>query len=487
MAKNRKSNFVNSARASASKSSKKISQLKKELKDLENSLTPEMIEKVSAQVLASHSNSLYKGIGETADNYLSKTVMINPMSSEDTLQATVSVPTAAAIGPVALVEKPYIYGYTSDYSGSAQFRLIFPFNSINSHFGHTGKIQCIVQNQIITQEDILPFVRAFWFKNPFESNRSYEIYVYKKYQEKYQYKLIAELDDYVFEYPEWHPLQGKFTIDNARTLIDNLRNVDEVVVASENLKNLLIDLGINTPITVLPNMLPKAYYGTDINKRYRLKDIEKPTILYNGTNYHYGKTNGDFEGPIKEFILRNLDTCNFIFMGVGRRPDNSLTLPDYLQQPAKEGKIKIMPHYAATEYPYALRQLRPDFVIAPLVECAFNEAKSDLRYIEAASTGAVFIGQTFSNGKSPYQTCRNTFENATDIENTIVRLRNKEEFNESLKIQYDELSTRWLDDVNNLLNIVKIFGDGIKGVQLTPEHEQYNQFKSRLVEDGFFR
>jgi hypothetical protein len=487
MPKNRKSTFVSSARSTASKSSQKIAQLKKELKDLEKTLTPEMIEKVSAQVIAAQSNQLYKGIGETADNYLSKAVIVNPVSPEDTLQANVSVPSAAAIGPVSLVEKPYIYGYTSDYSGSAQFRLIFPFNSINSHFGHTGKIQCMVQNQIITQEDILPFVRAFWFKNPYESNRAYEIFVYKKYQEKYQYKLIAELDDYVFEYPEWHPLFGKFTIDNARTLIDNLRKVDEVIVASENLKKLLIDLGVNTPINVLPNMLPKAYYGTDVNMRYRLKDLVKPTILYNGTNYHYGRTNGDFDGPIKDFIVNNLDNYNFIFMGVGRRADGSLTLPDYLQQPAKEGRIKIMPHYAATEYPYALRQLRPDFVIAPLAECKFNEAKSDLRYLESAAAGAIFIGQVFSNGNSPYQFCRNTFETTEDIESTITRNLNKDQFNENLKIQYDDLGTRWLDDVNNLLNIVKIFGDGIHGVQVTPEHEQYNQFKSRLDSDGFFR
>lgn len=483
----KKQNSQNSSKASSKNSSKKIAQLRKEISDLEKSLTPEMIEKVSAQVIASQSNALYGGIANTAENYLSKTVMVNPNAPEDTLQATVSVPTAAAIGPVALVEKPYVYGYTSDFSGSAQFRMIFPFNSINAHFGHTGKLQCMVQNQIVTQEDILPFVRAFWFKNPFESNRSYEIYVYKKYQEKYQYKLIAELDDYVFEYPEWHPLHGKFTIDDARNLLDNLRKVDEVVVSSENLKRLLVELGVNTPITLMPNLLPKAYYGTDISKRYRLKDLAKPTILYNGTNYHYGNTNGDFDGPIKEFILKNLDTCNFIFMGVGRRLDGSLTLPNYLQIPAKEGKIKIMPHYAPTEYPYALRQLRPDFVIAPLVECAFNEAKSDLRYLEAAATGAIFIGQSFSNGNSPYKYCRNVFDKASDIEDIINRLTDKDNFNEALKLQYEELNTRWLDDVNNLLNIVKIFGDGIKGVQLTTEHEQYTQFKNRLDEDGFFR
>lgn len=485
MGKKNKNRFAGTARNVANNG--RVAKLRREIENLEKALTPEMIEKVSAKVLSTHSNNLLSQVNETAENYLSKTVLVNPNEPEDTMQYNVSVPSAEAVGRVLLVDKPYVYGYTSELSGSSQFRMVFPFNSINSHFSHTGKIRCMVQSQAITQEDILPFVRTFWFKNPFEDQWSFAINVYKKYQERYQYKLIAELDDYVFEYPEWHPLSGTFTIDNAINLLDNLSKVDEVVVSTENLKNLLISLGVQTPITVFQNLLPKSYYGTDISRRYRLKNIDKPTILYNGSNYHYGKSNGDFEGEIKTFILNNLDNYNFIFMGVGRRGDGSLSLPDYLQTPAKEGRIKIMPHYSATEYPYALRQLRPDYVIAPLRNCRFNAAKSDLRYLEAAAVGAVFIGQSFEDGSSPYQFNRNTFSSAKDISSIIESLKDKDAFNTELKIQYDQLNTRWLDDVNNLLNLVKIMGHGINGVKLTPEHEQYEQLKSRIDSDGFFR
>lgn len=487
-----KSRFTNKdvqgvASSGSKKISKRMAKITAELDALREAVNPEIIEKVAAQVIASNNKMASENLQNAADNYLSKAVIVNPLdpSSEETMQRSLSVPTAEAIGPVALVDKPYVYGYADSFSGPTQFRMLFPFNSINAHFGHSGKIQCIAQSQIVTQEDILPFVRTFWFKNPCGSNRLFEINTYKKYQSRYQYKLVAELDDYMFEFPEWHPEHEMFTIEEGRALLDNLRNVDEVVVSTENLKQMLMQLGVDTPITVMPNYLPKSYYGTDV-RRYRLKDIEKPKILYNGSNYHYGKSDGDFE-VMKDFILNNLNRFEFTFMGVGRRENGELTLPSYLQEAAKRGLIKVMPFYAATEYPYALRQLRPDYVIAPLQECAFNAAKSDLRYLEASAVGALFIGQRFKSGSSPYQRNMLTFEDPSEILEILGKTKSKDEFNDHLKIQYENLNTRWLDDTNNLLNIVKIFGSGIDGVQIKPEHPQYDQFKNIVDEDGFLK
>lgn len=469
---------------------KKIQSLKKEMKELERLSDPELVEKITAKILAAQNNVNVEDVSSTVERYLSKSVLVNPEDPNENLHTTVSIPNAQAIGDVAMVEKPYVYGFTSSFGGASQFRLIYPFNSINAHLGNTGKIFCSVQNQFVTQEDIIPFVRAFVFKNPWEPNRVFEIHQYKLHQARYQYKLIADIDDNVFEYPEYHPEFGKFTIDDARNLLHNLKSVDEVIVSTDNLKYQLLNLGVNTPITVVKNNLPKAYYGTDV-KRYHLKDVsDKPKILYNGSNYHYANGDGDFDGEIKKLILDTLNDYEWIFMGVDKRPDGTLTLPSYLQEPAKRGQIKIMPFYAATEYPYALRQLRPDYVIAPLAPNPFNEAKSDLRYLEAAAIGAVFIGSKFENGLSPYQNLPFSYSEKDGygkIKEIIQYTKTKDIFNESLKAQYDELNGRWMDDVNHLLNYVKIFSNGINGVQLTPEHEQYQQFKNVVDADGFLR
>lgn len=473
-----------------SQNAKKIKSLQDEMKALQNLSDPAVIEKIAAKVISAQNNVNLEDVSSTAERYLSKSVLVNPEDPNENLHTTASIPTAKAVGDVALVEKPYVYGFTSSFGGTSQFRLIYPFNSINAHLGNSGKIFCSIQNQFVTQEDVIPFVRAFVFKNPWEANRVFEIHQYKQHQARYQYKLIADIDDNVFEYPEYHPEYDKFTIDNARNLLHNLKSVDEVIVSTENLKYQLMSLGVHTPISVVKNNLPKAYYGTDL-KRYRLKDIgDKPKILYNGSNYHYAKGDGDFAGEIKNLILDTLNEYEWIFMGVDKRPDGSLTLPSFLQEPAKRGQIKIMPFYAATEYPYALRQLRPDYVIGPLAPNLFNEAKSDLRYLEAAAIGAIFIGSKFENGLSPYQHLPFSYSEKDGylrIKEIISHTKNKDIFNESLKVQYDELSGRWMDDVNHLLNYVKIFSNGINGVQITPEHEQYRQFKNIVDADGFLR
>ena len=468
--------------------SKKIKGLQDDLKNLKDLSDPKIIEKIAAKMMSAQNEVNSEDVTATVERYLNKSVLVNPIEPNDNLHTTVSIPTAQAIGSVAVVDKPYVYGIVSSLVGPTQFRIINPFNAINGQFSSTGKIFCSVVNSMVTQEDILPFVRAFVFKNPFESNRLFEIYQYKKYQEKYQYSIIADIDDYSFEYPEWHPEHGKFTIENARTLLINLKTVDQIIVSTETLKEQLIDLGIETPIVVVPNHLPRSYV-TDV-RRYRLKDISKPKILYNGSNYHYGKSNGDLDGIVKDFILKNLENYEFTFMGIGRRADGSLTLPDYLQEPAKNGLIKITPFYTASEYQVALRQLRPDYVLGPLVECPFNEAKSDLRFLEATASGALFIGSRFENGKSPYQNYPFSYgesEGVAKIEEIIETTSNREVFNDYLKSAYDILDKRWIDSTANLLNYIKIFGDGIRGVQITPEHEQYEDMKNYLDDNGFLR
>lgn len=373
-------------------------------------------------------------------------------------------------GQVEVVNKPFVIGYLKDYGGCGHFRMIYPMNLINSRFSITGKINCTLYPKMVVQDDIIPHVRTIVFQRPIGEESVYTISAYKKFQKEFQYKLVAELDDYVFELPQYHPNFMRNTVEETRTLLLNLNTVDEVIVSTDNLKNELVKLGVTSLITVIENYLPKYLYQTDL-RRFKLNNIVKPRIVYNGSDYHYNNEKnleGDFEGNIKEFIISNIDNYEFIFFG---------NTPNFMKKYVDEGKVVVVPFTNPVEYATMLRRTRADFVIAPLVENVFNSCKSDLRYLEAASMGAIFIGSKF-NGEftSPYQGNTNTFDStssAEDINNIISKYLDKDVFNDELASQYEFLEGRWLENNNNIFKYVETYSSGIGGVQISTDHPQY--------------
>lgn len=408
---------------------------------------------------------------QIANNLLEKKTIIKAFSNDE-----LTIERYTANTKVEIADKPLIIGYLRDYGGCGHFRMIYPMNMINSKFSHTGKINCTLFPTMMYQDNVIPHVRSFVFQRPIGEDQIYKINAYKKYQKDYQYKMIGELDDYIFEYPEYHPGYEHNTIKQLRTLYVNLSKMDEITVSTDNLKNELIELGLTNKITVIKNYLPKHLYETDV-KRYRLQEIKKPKIAFTGSNFHYNnekKLEGDFNDNIKEFILDNNETYDFLFFG---------DYPYFVKDLVDEGKITIVPFTNPVEYAANLRKYRIDFVIAPLAENVFNSCKSDLRYLESAAIGALFIGSKFT-GKltSPYQRNKITFTKNTTKEQLKELIEtysnNLELFNKELDQQYQDISSRWLENINNIMEYIEVYTNGIKGLKLTETHPQYYQFRN---------
>lgn len=387
------------------------------------------------------------------------------------------IPTYVEDGDVQVVNKPFIIGYLKDYGGCGHFRMVYPMNLINSRFSISGKINCTLFPKMLVQDDIIPHVRSFVFQRPTGEESTYVIDSYKRFQAQYQYKLIAELDDYIFEVPEYHPAYNTNNVEKTRSLLVNLAKMDEIIVSTENLKNGLVELGITNKITVIENYLPKHLYQTDV-KRFRFTNIEKPTIAYTGSDYHYNNTtknSGDFLENVRTFISKNIEKYNFIFFG---------NVPHFLKEHSDAGKLVIVPFTNPVEYATNLKKYRADFFIAPLDENIFNACKSDLRYLESAAMGSVFIGSKFTGElSSPYQNAPITFTKDTsveDLENIISKYSNKDKFNEILSEQYDILDNRWLENNNNLFKYIEVYSSGINGLTIEENHPQYNQVKDFL-------
>lgn len=422
--------------------------------------------------------SVNKATSELVDNNgftVAAQILENRTIIKDFSNSDISIERYTESGKVQVVDKPLVIGYLRDYSGCGHFRMIYPMNMINTKFSYSGKINCTLFPVMLTQEDVVPHVRAFVFQRPIGDDQVHKIDTYKKFQKEYQYKLVGELDDYVFDLPEYHPGYDTSYVRDTRTLLHNLNKMDEVIVSTVNLKNELARLGVTTKITVIENCLPKHLYETDV-KRFKISQRDtKPTIAFTGSNFHYNnekQLDGDFAGNIKDFILKNLDNYKFMFFG---------DAPYFLKTEEISAKILIVPPTNPVEYATNLKKYRTDFVIGPLSENVFNACKSDLRYLEASAMGSIFIGSKFlGEFTSPYQNCRNTFtvnDSVEDIEAIIAKYSDVNLFNDEIALQYEELEGRWLEKAENLMKYVEVFSTGIGGVHIEQSHPQYESFK----------
>ena len=461
---------------------KKVKQIINDLNVIKDATQKGAISDLAKQIISASNKQVNCSLEEMSNLYVDKAVFVNPLSKEEELMCNKinSVPFAAQDSNVSLVNKNYVYGFTDTYnSSSSMYRMVSPFNMINERFGHTNKIHCIIQDYIMTQEEILPIVRAFWFHCPLTTERLSQIRAYKNYQERYQYKLIVGLDDDLFDMPEWNNHVPLFVEQN--TLVSCCNLVDEVVVSTEALKNVLKEVGVSTKITVIENHISKGLFATD-SSRYIESSLRKPSVLIYSSDNH----SGDFES-IKHFLTNRWNEYSISIMGVSKNKNGSYNLPDYLIPLVEEGKIKVYPKFSLSEYAYALRNIAPNFIVTPLVDCAFNRCKSDIAMITAFAVGALFIGQKFEDDSSPYDKSNNLFKDSGDL---VVKLsdykNNPEKFNDELAMQYSYLNSRWMDNTNNLLNYIKIFSDGIKGVSIPEENEAYDNLKDYLDENGYF-
>ncbi len=291
---------------------------------------------------------------------------------------------------------------------------------------------------------------------------------YKQAQSKYHYKMVWDLDDFIWGYNEE---QGGDKEDGVPSYNFGANNIgEEIKKCSVEIMNLMDVctfsteflakyakevLGVKPPCVVLPNSVPQFFFG---NKRRSpiKKDIVKPKVIYTGSPTHYSnekKMLGDFDNAWKDWVIKsvNEDKIEFTVMG---------GLPWFFEE--IKDKIKIINWVDSWGYANTLKNQNADFGIAPLTPNNFNYSKSDIKHIEYCSLGIVSIGTTFINGKpSPYDNnILKTPLNATveDIDKIVFENCKVEKYNDIRKQQYDMLvkDGRYLESseyINKLLTI----------------------------------
>jgi GT2 family glycosyltransferase/glycosyltransferase involved in cell wall biosynthesis/Tfp pilus assembly protein PilF len=212
-------------------------------------------------------------------------------------------------------------------------------------------------------------------------------------------RIIFELDDALTQVPDTNPHFGHF--QTIRPQIEAyLRNADLVTVSTPQLKK--IYSCYNDHIEVLPNTLD-AQIWLPLPPKARSKG--KVTILFSGTLTHQHDL-AIIERAIDLIILEFGAGVEFLFWG---------NLPASLRdRPQVKSIAAFTPDYR--QYVEQLKTLAVDLALVPLEVVPFNQAKSDIKWLEysACKIPAIFTdieayNQSVEHGKTGWLTA-NTVE-----------------------------------------------------------------------------
>lgn len=349
------------------------------------------------------------------------------------------------------MKKNIVLAYVCDSSGCGHIRCVFPFAYMNSIFGKTGNMYATVSPFFITQQDILMQTRSIFFQRQMNPSQVAAIQNYKSHQPIFKYKMMYDIDDYIWGYNELQPNGNKedgvpsynfgypnITDEVKKSCNDIMSMMDVITVSSDFLKYYIENvLKINVPVVVVKNTISKFFWGLEKRKGIDKKLI-KPRVVYTGSPTHYSnekKMLGDWDTAWRDYVIKAVKTDKIEFICMGGCP--------WFFESIKS-KIHVIDWVNSFQYHLAVKETKPDFIIAPLIPNNFNRSKSNIKMIESHAVGGAFIGNKFADGSpSPYDdsiipalpnNC-----SVSDIEQVVDEYCRPDKFNRVIKQQYEYL------------------------------------------------
>jgi len=304
------------------------------------------------------------------------------------------------------LEKFLIISLVSDASGCGHIRNIFPMTFLNAEFGGSGKMKLLLSPIPIMQQEALVITRSIYFQRYMNEKQFGIVKHYKDFQSKYRYKMVYDLDDFLWSgdddgegIPDYNFCKSNITDNEKRYSIEIMNMMDTVCVSTDFLKDYIVNkLKVKTPVIVIPNTVPKYFWGLK-NKKPITERLKKPKVIYTGSPTHYNndlKLKGDWDNAWYDWVMKNVKDKKIEFVCMGG-------LPYFFEELVGYDNFKTIKWVNSYQYHLPIINEAPDFGISPLVPNYFNYGKSDLKYIEYCAGGMIGIGTYFNNGKpSPY-------------------------------------------------------------------------------------
>ena len=333
--------------------------------------------------------------------------------------------------------------FTSDKSGCAHYRVIWPnyvLNSTKEYLINDMKKITIRDDAFFHGLDVIRFQRQV-------SNEQFQMFKwFRQNCDKNGVRLMYELDDIPLyeDIPLYNKNRKSYARDDFRSNIINMMEMsDEITVSTQFMKEYFRSKVKNTKITHVPNYIPKfwmdRYYNEDQLKVNFSKNKKKPRILYAGSASHYalGSDVEDDFTKLVDYVKKTLKDYQWVFFGGLPRP----LIPLY-----KEGKIEFHNYSPVVTYPETFKSIKPNVCIAPLIKNNFNRAKSHIKLTESAAYGIPCVCQSEIE---PYGEAIYTFDTASELDDQIKKItRDAGEYMKACRKSRQIVEGHWLE--NNL-------------------------------------
>jgi len=366
-----------------------------------------------------------------------------PMS----LRTTKGVPKPRRITPNTKpreVDMPRGINYYADFSGCGFWRMLWPEQILNAYQ------QAIVHGSTVMVTDEKYYTRVKCVRVQRQATPAQLKFITFLHQlaEKMKFHTVYEIDDIVFyeDIPEYNKFRGAFVDDDIRSAtIDMMSMCNEITVTCQYMKDYYMDKTGNKNITVIPNYPPRFWldqYDEQMIEQNYSKRKKKPRVLYAGSGAHFDVDNlvnqkDDF-GHVVDTVIKTINKYQWIFIGA---------FPNRLRQYVIDGKIEFHPWTHLYEYPRLVQKVRPNVMVAPLVDNIFNRAKSDLKYIEGCALGAPAICQDLCT----YEDAVYKFTTGAEMVDQIdAVMKDKSTYMKAVRKGRAVAETRWLEAPQNM-------------------------------------
>ena len=336
---------------------------------------------------------------------------------------------------------PRAIDYCADYGGCGYWRMLFPNMLMN--INQKAAISNLTQMSLDPRfYESVKAVRLQRQATPIQLK--FTQFLKELGNTHHNYKIIYEIDDIIFkeDIPDYN--RCKVAFDNEEVLkssIEMMQMSDEISVTCQYMKDYYMDKTGNKNITVIPNYAPRFWmdkYNPDRIMENYDKNKKKPRVTYIGSGTHFdlaNKTNqkDDFHHVVDQ-VIRTRKQFTWVFVG---------GFPLRCKPFIDSGEMEFIQWFPLLNLSDAYTTTNVNAVIAPLSDCHFNRAKSNIKYLESACHG---LPGTFQDMET-YHMAPLKFNTGDDMISQLeMLLKDETTYEKYSKMAREYANGMWLDD-----------------------------------------